>query len=182
MRGSVNILNAKASRQALPTVLLNELSWLPTSQGRSVPANETLVRSFILHGTKSGALTYYLKGSLLTISAWKPDRIEALASQIALKFYFSGEIAGLRPSRRTGGPVFFSRMRHTPRAESLNSSTFSLCIQLPPGCAWDAHLAWSAKRQIPSPKEEIEDTFSDLTHKVGFHRDSTRNPVGSSLR
>ena len=70
-------------------------------------ANETLVRPFILHETIPGALTHFLKGSLSAISAWKPDRTKALASQIALKSYFSGEIAGLRLSRRTGGFVFF---------------------------------------------------------------------------
>jgi phosphatidylinositol 4-kinase len=42
------------------------------------------------------------KGSLAAISVWKPDRTKALASQIASKSYFSGEIAGLRLSRRTG--------------------------------------------------------------------------------
>lgn len=73
-------------------------------------ANETLVRPFILHGTIPGALTHFSKGSLSAISAWKPDRTKALASQIALKSYFSGEIAGLRLSRRTGGFVFFSSL------------------------------------------------------------------------
>ena len=43
-----------------------------------------------------------LTGSLSAISVWKPDRTKALASQIASKSYFSGEIAGLRLSRRTG--------------------------------------------------------------------------------
>lgn len=47
-------------------------------------------------------LIYFSKGSLSAISAWKPDLSKTLASQIALKSYFSGEIAGLRLSRRTG--------------------------------------------------------------------------------
>ncbi|KAJ7216464.1 1,3-beta-glucan synthase [Mycena pura] len=39
----------------------------------------------------------------------------------------------------------------------------------------DAYAAWSADRQIPLSKEEIEDIFLDLTQKFGFQRDSMRN-------
>jgi len=39
----------------------------------------------------------------------------------------------------------------------------------------DAYPAWSADRQIPLSKEEIEDVFLDLTQKFGFQRDSMRN-------
>jgi hypothetical protein len=41
----------------------------------------------------------------------------------------------------------------------------------------DAYPAWSADRQIPLSKEEIEDVFLDLTQKFGFQRDSMRNMV-----
>ncbi|KAF9011974.1 1,3-beta-glucan synthase [Cyathus striatus] len=41
--------------------------------------------------------------------------------------------------------------------------------------ARDAYPAWSAERQIPLSKEEIEDIFLDLTQKFGFQRDSMRN-------
>lgn len=41
--------------------------------------------------------------------------------------------------------------------------------------ARDAYPAWSADRQIPLSKEEIEDVFLDLTQKFGFQRDSMRN-------
>ncbi|KAJ7507394.1 1,3-beta-glucan synthase [Mycena galericulata] len=39
----------------------------------------------------------------------------------------------------------------------------------------EAYPAWSAERQIPLSKEEIEDIFLDLTQKFGFQRDSMRN-------
>ncbi|EAU84099.2 1,3-beta-glucan synthase [Coprinopsis cinerea okayama7 len=39
----------------------------------------------------------------------------------------------------------------------------------------DQYPAWSADRQIPLSKEEIEDVFLDLTQKFGFQRDSMRN-------
>ena len=44
----------------------------------------------------------------------------------------------------------------------------------------DAYPAWSADRQIPLSKEEIEDVFLDLTQKFGFQRDSMRNMVRRS--
>ena len=44
----------------------------------------------------------------------------------------------------------------------------------PPG-AREPYPAWSAERQIPLSKEEIEDIFLDLTQKFGFQRDSMRN-------
>lgn len=44
----------------------------------------------------------------------------------------------------------------------------------------DAYPAWSADRQIPLSKEEIEDVFLDLTQKFGFQRDSMRNMVCST--
>ncbi|KAF7319323.1 Glycosyltransferase family 48 protein [Mycena chlorophos] len=39
----------------------------------------------------------------------------------------------------------------------------------------EAYPAWSAERDIPLSKEEIEDVFLDLTQKFGFQRDSMRN-------
>ncbi|KAJ7701840.1 1,3-beta-glucan synthase [Mycena rosella] len=39
----------------------------------------------------------------------------------------------------------------------------------------EAYPAWSADRQIPLSKEEIEDVFLDLTQKFGFQKDSMRN-------
>jgi 1,3-beta-glucan synthase len=46
----------------------------------------------------------------------------------------------------------------------------------PPG-AREPYPAWTAERQIPLSKEEIEDIFLDLTQKFGFQRDSMRNMV-----
>ena len=43
--------------------------------------------------------------------------------------------------------------------------------------AREAYPAWTADRQIPLSKEEIEDIFLDLTQKFGFQRDSMRNMV-----
>jgi len=48
-----------------------------------------------------------------------------------------------------------------------------------PAGAPEAYPAWSADRQIPLSKEEIEDVFLDLTQKFGFQRDSMRNMVSS---
>ncbi|KDQ20392.1 glycosyltransferase family 48 protein [Botryobasidium botryosum FD-172 SS1] len=39
----------------------------------------------------------------------------------------------------------------------------------------EPYPSWSAERQIPLSKEEIEDIFLDLTQKFGFQRDSMRN-------
>ncbi|KAG8850376.1 1,3-beta-D-glucan synthase [Tulasnella sp. 330] len=39
----------------------------------------------------------------------------------------------------------------------------------------EPYPAWSAERQIPLSKEEIEDIFLDLTQKFGFQRESMRN-------
>ncbi|KAF8501971.1 1,3-beta-glucan synthase subunit FKS1, domain-1-domain-containing protein [Gautieria morchelliformis] len=41
----------------------------------------------------------------------------------------------------------------------------------------EPYAAWTAERQIPLSKEEIEDIFLDLTQKFGFQRDSMRNMV-----
>ena len=41
----------------------------------------------------------------------------------------------------------------------------------------EPYPAWSAERNIPLSKEEIEDIFLDLTQKFGFQRDSMRNMV-----
>jgi 1,3-beta-glucan synthase len=67
-------------------------------------------------------------------------------------------------------------------AESLNAQrtgqtstpTFS---EYAGGGLPEAYPAWSADRQIPLSKEEIEDIFLDLTQKFGFQRDSMRNMV-----
>jgi hypothetical protein len=50
-----------------------------------------------------------------------------------------------------------------------------------PGASRDQYPAWSAERNIPLSKEEIEDIFLDLTQKFGFQRDSMRNMVGPSF-
>ena len=48
-----------------------------------------------------------------------------------------------------------------------------------PASAREAYPAWSAERNIPLSKEEIEDIFLDLAQKFGFQQDSMRNMVGS---
>jgi hypothetical protein len=50
-----------------------------------------------------------------------------------------------------------------------------------PAGAREPYPAWSADRQIPLSKEEIEDIFLDLTQKFGFQRDSMRNMVDLGL-
>lgn len=57
------------------------------------------------------------------------------------------------------------------------SSTPTFVDYSGPTGAREAYPAWSADRQIPISKEEIEDIFLDLTQKFGFQRDSMRNMV-----
>ncbi|KAG8936339.1 1,3-beta-D-glucan synthase [Tulasnella sp. 419] len=72
--------------------------------------------------------------------------------------------------------------RYTPSTESLNigpglpsdGSTPTFHDYGPTG-SHEPYPAWSAERQIPLSKEEIEDIFLDLTQKFGFQRDSMRN-------
>ncbi|KZT38590.1 1,3-beta-glucan synthase [Sistotremastrum suecicum HHB10207 ss-3] len=73
--------------------------------------------------------------------------------------------------------------RYTPSAESLmnargapsEASTHMYGEYNGPTGAREPYPAWTAERQIPLSKEEIEDIFLDLTHKFGFQRDSMRN-------
>ncbi|KAF8878094.1 1,3-beta-glucan synthase [Infundibulicybe gibba] len=75
--------------------------------------------------------------------------------------------------------------RYAPSAESLgppvgrmghsDSSTPTFTEHGGPAGTPEAYPAWSADRQIPLSKEEIEDIFLDLTQKFGFQRDSMRN-------
>ncbi|KAG8940078.1 1,3-beta-D-glucan synthase [Tulasnella sp. 424] len=44
-----------------------------------------------------------------------------------------------------------------------------------PSGSREPYPGWTADRQIPLSKEEIEDIFLDLTQKFGFQRDSMRN-------
>ncbi|KAH8833782.1 1,3-beta-glucan synthase [Flagelloscypha sp. PMI_526] len=45
----------------------------------------------------------------------------------------------------------------------------------PGGAPVESYPAWTAERQIPLSKEEIDDIFLDLSQKFGFQRDSMRN-------
>ena len=69
---------------------------------REISESERNFSAFPSCTPPSGVLIRILKGSLSAISVWKPDRTKALAPEIASKSHFSGEIAGLRLSRRTG--------------------------------------------------------------------------------
>ena len=83
------------------------------------------------------------------------------------------EVYGQRPAPSTEslGPPPGSRMGHS------ESSTPTFMDYGGPAGAREAYPAWSAERQIPLSKEEIEDIFLDLTQKFGFQRDSMRNMV-----
>lgn len=74
------------------------------------------------------------------------------------------------PSSESLGPPPGSRMGY-------DSSTPTFMEYNGPAGAREAYPAWSADRQIPLSKEEIEDIFLDLTQKFGFQRDSMRNMV-----
>lgn len=68
---------------------------------------------------------------------------------------------------------------YAPSAESLfppsgRASEITMEYQGPSGFK-ESYPAWSAERNIPLSKEEIEDIFLDLTQKFGFQRDSMRN-------
>lgn len=73
--------------------------------------------------------------------------------------------------------------RYEPSAESLmNTSRNGLTDSTAPTyteygttSVREPYPAWSADRNIPLSKEEIEDVFLDLTQKFGFQRDSMRN-------
>jgi hypothetical protein len=80
----------------------------------------------------------------------------------------------LAPSSESLGPLPGSRMGYS------DSSTPTFMEYGGPAGAREAYPAWSAERQIPLSKEEIEDIFLDLTQKFGFQRDSMRNMVQSS--
>jgi hypothetical protein len=86
------------------------------------------------------------------------------------------EVYGQRPapSSESLGPPPGSRMGYS------DSSTPTFMDYGGPAGAREAYPAWSAERQIPLSKEEIEDIFLDLTQKFGFQRDSMRNMVRSS--
>lgn len=77
------------------------------------------------------------------------------------------------PSSESLGPPPGSRMGYP------DSSTPTFMEYGGPAGAREAYPAWSAERQIPLSKEEIEDIFLDLTQKFGFQRDSMRNMVRS---
>ena len=57
---------------------------------------------------QSYTLSVLLPASLAALSKHKPDRAKALASQIASKAYFAGEIAGLRLASRRGNPILLT--------------------------------------------------------------------------
>jgi len=74
--------------------------------------------------------------------------------------------------------------RYEPSSESLITPRVGISESSTPtifdfGGARDVYPAWSAEREIPLSKEEIEDIFLDLTQKFGFQKDSMRNMVGA---
>ena len=79
--------------------------------------------------------------------------------------------------------------RYEPSAESLmpggsrvGLSETPTLSEYPTGptAVREPYPAWSAERNIPLSKEEIEDVFLDLANKFGFQRDSMRNMVRST--
>jgi 1,3-beta-glucan synthase len=76
--------------------------------------------------------------------------------------------------------------QYVPSAESLGppqrmgvseSSTPTFIGDYGQSGGREPYPAWTAERQIPLSKEEIEDIFLDLQQKFGFQRDSMRNMV-----
>ncbi|TFK31470.1 1,3-beta-glucan synthase [Crucibulum laeve] len=84
-----------------------------------------------------------------------------------------GDVYGQRqaPSSESLGPPMGGRNGYS------DTSTPTFVDYGGPAGARDSYPAWSAERQIPLSKEEIEDIFLDLTQKFGFQRDSMRNMV-----
>jgi hypothetical protein len=64
-----------------------------------------------------------------------------------------------------------------PRMGNTDSGAPTFVDNFGPATSRDQYPAWSAERNIPLSKEEIEDIFLDLTQKFGFQRDSMRNMV-----
>ncbi|KAF8496308.1 1,3-beta-glucan synthase [Gautieria morchelliformis] len=64
--------------------------------------------------------------------------------------------------------------RYAPSAEYLHDYT-PTATDFHSSPTREPYAAWTAERQIPLSKEEIEDIFLDLTQKFGFQRDSMRN-------
>ena len=64
----------------------------------------------------------------------------------------------------------------------ISESSTPTFVDAGPAGSREAYPAWSAERNIPLSKEEIEDIFLDLTQKFGFQRDSMRNMVSFSIQ
>jgi len=59
--------------------------------------------------------------SLSLLSGWKPDRAKMLASQLASKGYFTGEVAGIRLASRNGMSSGFLSMPPSPSREQVQT-------------------------------------------------------------
>ncbi|KZT28283.1 glycosyltransferase family 48 protein [Neolentinus lepideus HHB14362 ss-1] len=96
------------------------------------------------------------------------------------RFYEQGGNYGRYGNQDTDSDVDVYGHKYAPSAESLGpprveSSTPTFADYGGPPGAREQYPAWTAERNIPLSKEEIEDIFLDLTQKFGFQRDSMRN-------
>ncbi|EIN14554.1 1,3-beta-glucan synthase [Punctularia strigosozonata HHB-11173 SS5] len=62
-----------------------------------------------------------------------------------------------------------------PQRMGISESSTPTFVDYGPTNGREPYPAWTAERQIPLSKEEIEDIFLDLQQKFGFQRDSMRN-------
>ncbi|TFK52998.1 1,3-beta-glucan synthase [Heliocybe sulcata] len=96
------------------------------------------------------------------------------------RYYDQGGNYGRYGNPDTDSDVDVYGQKYAPSAESLGpprmeSSTPTFVDYGGPPGAREQYPAWTAERNIPLSKEEIEDIFLDLTQKFGFQRDSMRN-------
>ncbi|TFK45980.1 1,3-beta-glucan synthase [Heliocybe sulcata] len=96
------------------------------------------------------------------------------------RYYDQGGNYGHYGNPDTDSDVDVYGQKYAPSAESLGpacmeSSTPTFVDYGGPPGAREQYPAWTAERNIPLSKEEIEDIFLDLTQKFGFQRDSMRN-------
>ncbi|KAI0034779.1 1,3-beta-glucan synthase [Vararia minispora EC-137] len=98
--------------------------------------------------------------------------------------FYGGEDPYTHPDTDSDRDVYPNQRFEPESAESLNGKNVYSDHSSAPfadfggaqfGGGREPYPAWSAERQIPLSKEEIEDIFLDLQQKFGFQRDSMRN-------
>ncbi|KDQ56816.1 glycosyltransferase family 48 protein [Jaapia argillacea MUCL 33604] len=127
---------------------------------------------------------YYDNDSDQGVYRDRRDTYASDSSDVALneddRYYEQNGAYGRYANQDTDSEADVYGQRYAPSAESLGPPRMESVTPPfadyggPPG-AREQYPAWTAERDIPLSKEEIEDIFLDLTQKFGFQRDSMRN-------